>query len=363
MKFFKFILFLLFFFSLQSCGRKDDGYIAIDIEQQNETNESETNKNNNQDDGEGDKEGVDNKESNDSNDENNGQNDTPPDNTIDTSSDNDTPPDDDTPSDDTPNNTLKILAIGNSFTEDGIAFLPMLVKKAGIKNVTIAKMVIGGTSLQDHYSYAIKNDSIYKFYVSTDGYFISQGIKKFYDCFLFEKWDYIILQQVSQYSGMYETFQPYLNNLIKIIHKYHPRAIIGWQMTWAYSSKSTHSSFKNYGNNQMVMYRAIIDAVNQMKDETGISVIIPTGMVIQELRGTYICNDMEITRDGRHLDYGAGRYAGSCAWFETLIRPKFQVGVKGNTARAKMGKIPITDEVALLCQEVAENVVKNYYGN
>ena len=113
----------------------------------------------------------------------------------------------------------------------------------------------------------------------------------------------------------------------------------------------------------MVMYRAIIDAVNQMKDETGISVIIPTGMVIQELRGTYICNDMEITRDGRHLDYGAGRYAGSCAWFETLIRPKYQVGVKGNTARAKMGKIPITDEVALLCQEVAENVVKNYYGN
>ena len=70
-----------------------------------------------------------------------------------------------------------------------------------------------------------------------------------------------------------------------------------------------------------------------------------------------------MTRDGYHLYMGAGIYAAACTWFETLIRPVFQVGVKGNTLRTNGGNVPVTDEVALLCQEVAENVVRNYYGN
>ena len=311
-KSFKIILFFLFFFSLQSCGGEDLETVIPEYYQYNRPSDSNT-----------------------------GQ--------------------DDTPTGDT--KTLKILAIGNSFTDDGTGYLPSLVQKAGIENVTIAKMVVGGTSLQYHYTHAINNDSVYNFYVSTNGSFKSQGKKNFSDCFLFENWDYIILQQVSQYSGMYETYQPYLNNLINIISKYHPQAVIGWQMTWAYSSTSSHSGFKNYGSSQTIMYESILNAVNQMKTETGISVVIPTGMVIQELRGTSICNNLELTRDGYHLDYGAGRYAAACTWFETLIRPIFQIGIKGNPLRANTGKIPVTDDVAVLCQDISENVVKNYYGN
>ena len=314
MKSVKISLFLLFFFSLQSCGGEDIETIIPEYNQDNRPSDSNTGQNKN-------------------------------------------------PSDNTPNKTLKILAIGNSFTEDGIAYLPSLVKKAGIENVTIAKMVVGGTSLQYHYTHAINDEPVYNFSVSTDGSFKSQGKKKFSDCFLFGNWDYIILQQLSQYSGMYDTYQPYLNNLIYIIHRYHPQAIIGWQMTWAYSSTSSHSGFKNYGRNQTVMYESILNAVEQMKAETGISLIIPTGIVIQELRATSINNDLELTRDGFHLDRGAGRYAAACTWFETLIRPVLQIGVKDNPLRSKSGNVPVTDEVAMLCQEIAENVVKKYYGN
>ena len=259
--------------------------------------------------------------------------------------------------------TFNILAIGNSFTEDGTEYLPSLIKKSGIGNVIIGKMVVGGTSLQYHYTHAIMNDSVYAFSISTENGFKSQGKANFSSCLLYDTWDIVIVQQVSQYSGIYDTYQPYLNNLIKILHGYQPHATIGWQMTWAYSSTSSHSGFKNYGRNQIMMYESILNAVNQMKSETGISLIIPTGMVIQELRGTNICNDLELTRDGYHLDMGAGRYAAACTWFETLIRPAFQVGVKGNTLRTNTGNVPVTDGVALLCQEVAENVVRNYYGN
>ena len=315
MKIFKIFLLCLFLCFMQSCG--ESGIETIIPENEQENNPSDSHE---------------------------GQNGTPSD-------------------DDTKSKTLKILAIGNSFTEDGIAYLPSLVRNAGIKNVTIAKMVIGGTSLLSHHTHAIKDDSVYNFSISKDGSFKSQGKKKFSDCLLSDTWDYVILQQVSQHSGLYRTYQPYLNNLINIIHSYYPQAIIGWQMTWAYSSTSSHTGFKNYDNNQTIMYESILDAVNQMKTETGITVIIPTGIVIQELRGTNINNYFELTRDGYHLDYGAGRYAAACTWFETLIRPIFQIGIKGNTLRANSGNVPVTDEVALLCQEIAENVVKKYYGN
>lgn len=59
MKSFILILFLLTFFSLQSCGGGEGGYITIDLEQQNETNKSETNKNDKQNEGEDDKEDKD----------------------------------------------------------------------------------------------------------------------------------------------------------------------------------------------------------------------------------------------------------------------------------------------------------------
>ena len=343
MKPFKILLLCLFLFSLQSCGGADDGYIT---NQQSETKKNESSQNNNQNKGE-DNEGQEGDEG--ENDKNNTSEQNIEQNEGESGNNQD--------------KTLNILAIGNSFTEDGTAYLPSLVKNAGIKNVTIAKMVIGGTSLLSHHTHALKNDTVYNFYVSTDGNFKSQGKKCFYDCLLLETWDFVILQQVSQHSGMYRTYQPYLNNLINIIHSYYPQAVIAWQMTWAYSSTSTHTGFKNYENNQTVMYESILDAVNQMKTETGINVIIPTGMVIQELRSTSINNYLELTRDGYHLDYGAGRYAAACTWFETLIRPVFQVGVKGNTLRANTGNVPVTDGVASLCQEIAENVVKKYYGN
>lgn len=308
MKTIKITLFFLLAFSLQSCGGEEDDDFTFELpEQQSETNESDN--------------------------------------------------------DDSNSNTLKILAIGNSFTEDGTAYLPSLVEKSGIDNVTIGKMIVGGTSLQYHYTHALSNDSVYAFSVSIGKGFKSKGKAKFSTCLSFDKWDIIIVQQVSQLSGMYNTYQPYLNNLIKIIQAYQPHATIGWQMTWAYSSTSTHSGFKNYGRSQTIMYESILNAVNQMRNETGISLIIPTGMVIQELRGTPINNDLELTRDGFHLDRGAGRYAAACTWYEALIRPVFRVSVKNNPFRTNSGKIPVTDEVALLCQEIAENTVKNYYGN
>ena len=46
--------------------------------------------------------------------------------------------------------TLRILAVGNSFSDDGTEYIPGLLEAAGIHNVIIARLYIGGCSLQRH---------------------------------------------------------------------------------------------------------------------------------------------------------------------------------------------------------------------
>ena len=46
--------------------------------------------------------------------------------------------------------TLRILAIGNSFSDDGMEHLPALLEDMGIENVEVARLYIGGCSLERH---------------------------------------------------------------------------------------------------------------------------------------------------------------------------------------------------------------------
>ena len=48
--------------------------------------------------------------------------------------------------------TLRILAVGNSFSDDGTEYLPSLLEGAGIHNVIVARLYIGGCSLERHCS-------------------------------------------------------------------------------------------------------------------------------------------------------------------------------------------------------------------
>ena len=56
--------------------------------------------------------------------------------------------------------TLRILGIGNSFTDDGMMYLPELLEAAGIRNVVLGRLYIGGCSLERHCrEYAAGNTS------------------------------------------------------------------------------------------------------------------------------------------------------------------------------------------------------------
>ena len=265
----------------------------------------------------------------------------------------------------TPEDSLRILAIGNSFTDDGMEFLPGIIEHARLSKVKVAKIVVGGTSLQYHYNHAKQNDDVYNYAVSEGGKSLNgKGKRSFQTALSEDHWDIVVMQQVSQYSGLYHTYQPYLDSLIAFVHRQLPQAVIAWQMTWAYGSSSTHSGFANYNKNQTTMYDAICATVAEAKKESEIDVVIPAGMTIQKLRSTQINNPpLDLTRDGYHLDLGAGRYAAACTWFESLIAPIYHTSCIGNTLRSNSGNVPVTDDIAPICQQAAYDAVNEFYSN
>lgn len=261
--------------------------------------------------------------------------------------------------------TLRILAIGNSFSDDGTAHLPALLEAAGIHNVILARLYIGGCTLERHCqeydAFKEKGLRSYIYYKSTDNHWVTvskkasilQGIED-------EPWDIITMQQASGYSGLYESYVPFLERLIGIVREHcsNPDAAIVWHQTWAYATTSGHHHFKWYDKDQLKMYNAICDCVKKLKADQDIRVVIPSGPAVQAARATALCDEKELTRDGFHLSFSTGRYLAACTWFETLIRPVLGVKIKDNTARLEGTENELTPEAAALCRKTAAKAVR-----
>lgn len=217
--------------------------------------------------------------------------------------------------------SLKILAIGNSFSADAFAWLWPLAMECGLKDVTLGNLYIGGCSLQTHWQNAKENAKHYEYYKTSDGQWTSQMEISLHDGISDECWDIITLQQSSGFSGIPASYgeENCLANLIHYIHlhKANPHVKLAWHMTWAYDQDSTHPHFVFYGHDQHQMYTDIMKAVQQVIVPRGIfDYFIPVGTAIQNVRTCSI--EEPLTRDGFHLSLGLGRYIAALTWLYTL---------------------------------------------
>ena len=262
--------------------------------------------------------------------------------------------------------TLRILAIGNSFSDDGMEHLPALLEDLGIENVELARLYVGGCTLKQHTQFYDKQEQAYLFYHSKAGQNrwvkAEEKVSMQYALEMGE-WDIITMQQASGVSGLYESYVPYLERLIEVVKKAQPQAELVWHMTWSYSTDSNHREFPNYDRDQQKMYKAITDCVHRLKKEyKDIKNIIPSGTAIQSLRQSAINNSpKDFTRDGYHMDFGAGRYALACTWYEELIRPYTHRSMMGNGLRLDMGDIKVTDHTAPYIQKAAKKASKKTF--
>ena len=216
--------------------------------------------------------------------------------------------------------TVRILAIGNSFSQDAVEqYLHELAEAEGISTI-IGNMFIGGCSLERHVKNARDNAPAYAYRkIGTDGKKREKGKMSLETVLADEDWDYVSLQQASPFSGMYETYEASLPELIGYVKARLPKKTkLMLHQTWAYASTSRHSGFKNYNCNQLTMYQAIADAVKKAAKANKIKIVIPSGTAIQNARTSFIGD--HLNRDGYHLDVKIGRYTAACTWFERIFK-------------------------------------------
>lgn len=214
--------------------------------------------------------------------------------------------------------SLKVLAIGNSFSVDAMEYLYDIAKSAGYTDIVLGNLYIGGCTLEQHVGTLAKSTPSYDFYLNKGGKWtktrgtIPDGLR-------YADWDVVTLQQASGLSGVEASYEPHLTTLIETVKTSCPDAKLVWHMTWAYQGNSSHSDFAKYGRSQKTMYDSILSAVRKAvltghKDD--FAGVIPSGTAIQNIRTSYIGDT--VTRDGYHLSYDMGRYTAALTWFRAL---------------------------------------------
>lgn len=225
---------------------------------------------------------------------------------------------------------IRILAIGNSFSDDAIEYYLHSLATADKIPVIIGNLYIGGASLSKHVATINENKSEHSYRkIDISGNKVIKENTSIATALADEQWDYVSFQQVSQNSGQYETYVtplPELYNYVKGKLN-NPATKYILHQTWAYAKNASHTGFINYGRDQLIMYNDIIDAVNKAKQLVGIDVVVPAGTAIQNGRTSAIGDNF--CRDGYHLDINIGRYTASATWFEAI----FGRSVVGNLFR------------------------------
>ena len=198
---------------------------------------------------------------------------------------------------------MNILCIGNSFSEDATAYL----QAVSSHELYVRNLAIGGCSLERHYNNIVENIVDYGYEEDA----VSIKISSVAEALKEREWDFITLQQVSHYSGIIDTYEPFLGEIVKYLKKEQPKAKLVLHRTWAYDERSDHGGFASYDRDRKKMYNAIVKTSSDIAAKYNLP-IIPAGDAVEKGRDLpefdVAKGGMSLNRDGFHLTLDYGRY-------------------------------------------------------
>ena len=207
---------------------------------------------------------------------------------------------------------MKVLSIGNSFSEDAQRYLSRLAKHNGEDMFTV-NLMIGGCSLQTHYEMMKSGENKYMLEINGEvtGNWVNmaQVVKG-------TKWDVITLQQASHYSFDYDTYMPYAKEIVDFVRENNPDAKILVHQTWAYADGSERLKTVAKLSSAKEMLDKIKICYEQMAKDINADGIIPSGVAMQKVLDLGI---EKIHRDTFHASLGAGRYLIALCWYKKIF--------------------------------------------
>lgn len=205
---------------------------------------------------------------------------------------------------------MKILSIGNSFSQDAQRYLHRLAKKEGVELKTV-NLFIGGCPLRKHYLNMLDDNVAYSFQFNGENTGIQVSLRQL---LVSDEWDVITLQQASAHSWNYESYQPYLNALVSYVRKYCPKTKIYMHETWAYENGCERLEKLGY-HSMREMYEDIKKSYAKAVEEIQADGLIPSGRAMLYASETGM---EKVHRDTYHASLGAGRYLLALTWYKTL---------------------------------------------
>jgi hypothetical protein len=309
---------------------------------------------------------------------------------------------------------LKVLTIGNSFTESLHSFFWQAAESAGRK-LLLAFANHGGCELHRHWEY-VKNEeldgaySLYAYSRSPD--FVRETAKsKLREILKREPWDVVSIQQASHFSWRPETYEPFASLLRDYVKLHAPQAELVVQQTWAYNVNDSRlqGEWPAFDEGHLKRARALgatvddgpwrnvtQDAMHDALDEAYKRIakklnlrIIPTGFAVklaraslpeklapyapelekslrwpdmppklgQDVVGSFFwrksakTGELEFCKDTIHLNR-RGEYLQACVWFAALFGGK----------TSEIGFVPdcLGDADARFLREIAQKAVDGF---
>lgn len=277
-----------------------------------------------------------------------------------------------------PEKTVRIMAVGNSFSRDALMNVSDLAEAAGNQLIAANAIILGG-SMQDHVR------GIDSFEAGGPAHIARPyGGKSLRDMLAAEPWDIVTIQQASKLSIQPESFEPYAKRLIEYIHRYAPQAEVVIHQTWAYRDDNLFWGRDDYNTDRM--YADLRRAYDDLARRYGLRQI-PSGDAMQAARldpawGQFIpdpdfdaanaahpalpehekhslnrnffwikdnkTGQYKLVRDGMHANSN-GHYLLACVWYEFL----FKENVLDNPYKSPW----ITPEDAAILRRIAHEVV------
>ena len=206
---------------------------------------------------------------------------------------------------------MNVLSIGNSFSQDAQRYLHRIAKADGVILNTF-NLFIGGCSLSLHYRNMLSGEKAYMLEMNGESTGFKVSLK---EALLNRDWDVVTVQQASPVSPNYETYQPYLSEIVDYIKKCVPKAKIAIHQTWAYEQDSQLLNERLGYREHTKMFEDVKGAYQKAFEEINADIMIPSGELLQKL----IAHGIEkVHRDTLHLSYGLGRYAVGLLWYSVL---------------------------------------------
>ena len=229
---------------------------------------------------------------------------------------------------------MKILAVGNSFSQDATTFLHQAAAAQGI-DLTAVNLYIGGCSLERHYQNWVSGEAAYDLQVNGRSTGRPVSIREM----LAEGgWDAVVTQQASHDSGWPDTYEPFLTELTEAWRREAPEARLMLHETWAYERDSDHPAFPRYHRDQKEMYDRLRKNYALMAEKHGLE-MIPCGDAVQRVRQLppfrVETGGLSLCKDGYHMSLGYGRYLLALVWLKALT----EADVKNNPYVPECGEV------------------------